>query len=468
MIFLAAHTHKTTLMHLPRPLPLLAAVLCFAPGCALFKYEPGADIENVILLSVDALNHGVLPSYNAEAEPLLQLDRFAQRAVIFRNAFSSASWTLPAHASLVTGLYPDRHGVVRPGKRLANGQETLGQLFHDRGSETVAFTGGGFLSGSFGFGMGFDRYDGWTAERGWRSDLRLHQAGSEDGQLFDRAIAYLRHVGTQRRRFFLFLHTYFVHDYYKVDENEALKTCVLGQKPCTEAIWDDLRTRYRDRLVRFDEGFGRLLTALDQAGLEESTLVLLVSDHGEAFEPEISRIHHGGRLHDDVIRIPLLVAGPHLSHRLVDESVSLVDIAPTLTELFELPAEGGWDGVSFANSLYRGSDVEGYSRPRTLYAMEHAYRWVGGARVDFRAPEDGPPSYAVIHRNLYYIQENGREEIYDMRSDPDQRQNLAAAAFDPSPFRSAVESRARFDGGGEWMQMDRELEDRLRSLGYIQ
>lgn len=99
--------------------------------------------------------------------------------------------------------------------------------------------------------------------------------------------------------------------------------------------------------------------------------------------------------------------------------------------------------------------------------MEHAYRWLDGARVDFRSPEDGAASYAVIHRGLYYIRQGEQEEIYDMRADPEQRHDLASGSYDSTPFRRALEARAGFAEGAEAVQMDRELENRLRSLGYI-
>lgn len=447
--------------------PVLATVVFLGQGCSLLDSSPGAGVENVIVLSVDALSRRALSTYDPTAQELPHLDRFSRGASVFTNAFTSASWTLPAHASLFTGLYPDRHGLVRPGKKLAKDQKTLATLLHQRGFETVAFTGGGFLSGSFGFGNGFERYDGWTASRGWRPSLRLHQAGSEDGVLFDRAVAYLRNVGRGDRPFFLFLHTYHVHDYYKFDANEELKECVLGVKSCPPAVWEDLKGRYDERLRGFDEGFGRLLAAMERTGLAESTLLIVLSDHGEGFDPQRGRIHHAGRLQEDVIRIPLLVAGPHLSHRVVNESVSLVDVLPTVAELLGIPADDSLDGVSFAKSLYRESRARQSNQPRTLFAMEHVYRWEDGKRIDFRSPDERPASIAVIHRNLYYIREGDREELYDMNADPKQERDLARSSLDLAPFRNAVKTRDGLEVGGEVMPMDEELEERLRTLGYI-
>ncbi len=374
----------------------LALAVWLAAGCSFFERSSENDIQNVIVLSVDTLTTDFLRPYTPAAEALPHFDKFAEDAVLFRDAFTSATWTLPAHASLLTGLYPDRHGVVRPGKRLGEAQATLASLLREKGFETVAFTGGGFLSGSFGFSKDFDRYDGWTAAPRWRPQLRLHEAGSDDGQLFDRAIAYLNDVSREKRRFFLFLHTYFVHDYYKIEENEELKECVLGQKPCGQEIWNDLRSRYRDRLVGFDKAFGRLLATIEKTGLRGSTLVILLSDHGEGFDPERGRIHHGGRLHGDVVRIPLLVGGAQLSPRIVDDTVSIVDVAPTLQELLSPETSGDYDGVSFVADLL-GNPKSGSDLSSENVLRDGARLSLGGWRTGRFSSARGWPAVICRH-----------------------------------------------------------------------
>ena len=288
--------------------PRLAAALSIAAlsiGCS-FVEPPvtiGEGIENVILLSVDAVGRDALSS-----EALPALDRLASRAVVFENAFSVASWTLPSHASLLTSLYPDRHGAFRAGRRLSKDQTTLEKLLHAAGYETVAFTGGGYISGSYGFGRGFDRYDGWVTSKSFRPELRLPRNGSSDGRLFDRAIAYLEDVGDDDSPFFLLLHTYYVHDYFKQirgnEIDESFKPCLTDVSRCSSEEWRALRGLCRERLRGFDRGLSRLVETLERTGLFESTLFILTSDHGEGFEPERGRVHHGGRLHRDQLHVP--------------------------------------------------------------------------------------------------------------------------------------------------------------------
>jgi arylsulfatase A-like enzyme len=440
---------------------VLLAMAVLASAC-MRQPTVGEDVENVVVISLDGLGQRFVPPYDESGAGLPHFERFAARGVAFRNAFSSASWTLPAHGSLFTGLYPDRHGLVTPGKRLTKDEKTLAALFRERGFETAAFTGGGFLSAAYGFGQGFERYDGWTSDREARRNSTLPQSGVEDGELFDRAVAYLREP--HRRSFFLFVHTYFLHDYYKEGEDEGLKSCVLGTTSCSPEVWEDLEGRYRERVAGLDQGLGRLLDALEETGLDGSTLVVLLSDHGEGFEPERNRIHHGGRLHSDLLRIPLLVSGPGITPGLVDDGVSIVDVAPTLAEIAGLAPGTGSDGISFAKRLYGRGDAP---PPRTLYASEHHYRWVAGARVDERSPVGSPRMVAAIHRGFLYVRAEGLEELYDLRADPDERRNLSEA-FDLEPFREALSARASFEPGGETMILDSKLEQQLRSLGYIQ
>jgi arylsulfatase A-like enzyme len=141
--------------------------------------------------------------------------------VIFETALSPAAWTLPAHASLLTGVYPDRHGATDPRRRIAPNLPTLAQELREAGLETVAFTDGGYLHRRFGFAAGFDRYDDWVRDPDRRPVLNVPRGGAPDPQvgsaLFDRTIAYLAQRRPEDPPFFLFLQTYAVHDYFRVE-----------------------------------------------------------------------------------------------------------------------------------------------------------------------------------------------------------------------------------------------------------
>jgi arylsulfatase A-like enzyme len=433
--------------------------------------ELGEDIRNVILLSVDTLNRSALNTYNERAAVLPHLDRFAQGSVRFANAYSTAAWTLPAHASLLTGLYPDRHGAVHLESRLPSELSTLARLLGQRGFETVAFTGGGFLDRKFGYDIGFDRYDAWTRDPQWRPDLTLWQDGRQDSKLFDRAIAYLHSVDAEDPPFFLFLHTFHVHNYFfeepPSEQDLRLFGCLTDVHACPEAErWSELSQRYEERLRSFDKRFGKLVGALERTGLRDSTLVIVTSDHGEGFDVGAQRIHHGGRLHEDLIRIPFFVTGPHLSRRSVDDAISLVDVMPTILDLLKIPVKDEFDGRSFAASLYLG--VPPAFDGRVLYAMEHIFAWVDGIRVGSTPPGDEPRSLAVIQGRHYYIRGDGDEQLYDMERDPAQRRNLADSSPHLAEVRQAADRRAAFPPPpAETMIIDAELRESLRKLGYV-
>lgn len=462
-----------------RLLGLLACALVI--GCA-DDAAPAEDAgRNLVLLSVDTLRRDGLRAYSDEAPALPHLDAFAERSAVFREAVSTASWTLPATASLLTGVYPDRHGATAPRRRLPADFPTLARALAERGFETVALTEGGYLDRAYGLHAGFQRYDEWGAtERDQerqgslpRHGRRTRQAGRK---LFDRAIAFLRAREAAAPPFFLFLQTYSLHDYYRVrpwtrerlPELELAKgthyeACLKGERRGDPEDWQGLRTLYRAELEYLDEGFGRLRQALADAGLERSTWVVVLSDHGEGFEPERGRIHHGGRLHEDQLRIPLLVAGPGIVARELATPVSLVDVMPTILELVDRPASGG-DGHSFA-ALLHGGDAS--LEPRTLYAMEHHHDWEDGRRIAFDEPREEALAVAAISAELWCIDRGeAGTELYDMGEDPRQRAPLAQEDERARAPLELARERLRRRSVGERHEPSPEVLRQLEELGY--
>ena len=166
-----------------------AALAVSLIGCSQPQPEPP---EIVILLSVDTLNRSALQAFNSRAAKLPNLDEFASQAVRYRNAYSTAPWTLPAHGSLLTGLYPDRHLAVIG--RLSPKVWTLAEGLRDAGFLTVAFTDGGYVDSKFGLSRGFLRYDDKVTSPG-QLNVDLPRDGKPNNpagaELFDRAIAFL-------------------------------------------------------------------------------------------------------------------------------------------------------------------------------------------------------------------------------------------------------------------------------------
>lgn len=422
----------------------------------------------MILISIDALNADALRAYSQDAPEHPNLDAFAEEAVTFQNAFATASWTLPSHASMLTGLYPDVHGAVRPGRRLAGDEPTLASRLQKASFRTAAFTGKGFMSAGYGFSNGFDRFNEQDFSRTVPKALLARDASDEDEAAFGRGERYLRAAADDAEPFFLFLHTYFVHDYFKVRRettiDESLKPCLSDVPRCPQSDWTELERLYRERVSELDAAIGSLMAVLRETGLDESTLVVLTSDHGEGFDRVRERVHHAGRLHRDQTHVPLLLRGPGLAARVVDDPVSLVDVTPTLLDLAGQPPAGR-DGVSLVEHLV-GEPAAPRDR-RALLAMEYAYRWEAGIRVDTAPTDEGPSMAAVMGARVYYLRDGPDEEMYSAR-DLEQLDRMEMDAETQRVFRRILKERSRPDGPrGETMEIDDELRDQLRSLGYV-
>lgn len=172
---------------------------------------------HVVLVSLDTLRSDQLRVYERSAQPHPGLDSLSNRGHTFMRAYSPAPWTLPAHVSLMTGLYPDRHGVVNPVYAMGNVQSFV-EALRTGGYETVAFTGGGFVGPEYGFTRGFEIYDAWRDGKNGVPPGALPRNGhcATDGRaaVFDRASAFLK-ARKDPRPLFLFAHTYAVHDYFR-------------------------------------------------------------------------------------------------------------------------------------------------------------------------------------------------------------------------------------------------------------
>ncbi len=450
---------------------LLAALLA---ACAEGPYRP-----DVVILSIDSLSREALPGYGGEGANAPTLERLASRSLRFANAYSTASWTLPAHASLLTGLYPDRHGATDPRVLLAAELPRLAPQLREAGYSTVAFTDGAYLDWRYGFGPGFERYDDFVAPTAPaievpRGGLPHEEKGTT---LFDRAIAYLESRAADEPPLFLFLHTYSVHDYFRLHawatarapgaelrETSGYLRCLLGLEACSDRDWEVLRALYAAEVAHLDRGVARLLDVLERTGRADGTLLIFLSDHGESFDRARGRLHHGGRLHQDQLRIPLFMHGPGIAPGEIDAPISLVDLMPTLLDLLGLPIPEGLDGRSLVPAIRREAELAAVP----LYAMEHYHLWYEGVRKNSPEVQPSPLSVAVIQGRNWYIRAPFSEELYDMEADPEQDANLSADERRVAGLRELSAARRQLAVQREPSEQDPELLEQLRALGYVE
>jgi choline-sulfatase len=418
----------------------------------------GGGRRNVILYLVDTLRKDHLGCYGYGKPVSPRVDAFAREATLFRNAVAQSSWTRPSVASMLTGLLPRTHGVHRRPDSLSPGAVTLAERLRERGFRTAAFVTNSNVHRSFGFGQGFEEYRLTPHGRDTAGNLNALTAG------------WLDTLG--KAPFFLFLHTIEPHTPYQpppafrerfapgVPEElgrvRVLKELNSGKRPVTPGLVRDLTALYDAEIAANDAAFGDLVDLLKERRLWDSTIILFVSDHGEEFHDH-GGWEHGRTLHTEMLDVPLIVRLPGVGEgRAVDRLAQHVDLVPTILDALGLPVPQGVEGRSLLPAMagaeagtdedaaFSWLDVDGF---RAASVSTLAWRF-----LDERAPSPG-------------------RSLFGRRSDPGERRNVAAdhpvrAGYLRARLLAAEREGPRLKAGKG--DVDEELRNRLRALGYVQ
>ncbi len=322
---------------------------------------------NLVVVSLDTLRADHLGCYGAKQIATPRIDALAAAGTRFARVLSPASYTLPTHLSMLSGQDPLVHQTVMATQPMDPARTLMiAARLRAEGYRTAAFTAGGLVHPRYGFGVGFDSYSirdpgGVVGLHRRIGDPLDHDAAPGE----DRMAAVVDWLGKSRDvPFFLFLHTYLVHNYRphqawldrigggaRPSPDEL--TTLRGQASSGDrAATARLSLLYRASIEEADhEIVGRLLDALDALQLADRTLVVLVADHGEEFF-EHAMIGHGDELWHTLTHVPWIVRGPGVPRGAVrEEPVALTDVAATI-----------------AGQLALGPDPRVLSRDRLLFA----------------------------------------------------------------------------------------------------
>jgi len=448
------------------------------------------DAPSLLFISIDTLraDHLGFHGYDRPTSPFL--DTLAGQSVVFTDVTAAASYTLPAHASMFTGLFPPRHLAIDTLDRVdAQRTPTLGRILSEAGFHTAGYTGGGFVSVDYGFAAGFDRYttiDPVVVPKilapdaaGAYPDAHLIAQASGAGGLDD----IIRWIDRQdQRKWMVFLHTFAVHEYNPPWEDEQLfarpldvpadfdaQVCLNTSDALTNPPGEAERARlidlYDATIHQVDRRLGRLIGELDAKGLLDRTIVVVTADHGEEFFDH-GHFRHRGTLYQDLVHVPLLIRMPRgMAGLRVDEPVSQVDILPTLLDLLGQPVPPGLDGRSLADFV-RGRRPG--SPPTPLFS--HIDRYLHG-RTGLR---EG--ALKVVHSDTSDAREEPAAvewELFDLQDDPRETRNLAAERpADLAGLRLRLGSlEASLRPGGvqrHSIELTDELREQLIELGYVE
>lgn len=465
-----------------RGLVLTAAALLLLKGCG--KEEVPLNRPNILLISIDTLRADHLGCYGYERPTSPFLDSLADKkgSVLFERCISQAPNTAPSHMTLFTSLHPVVHGVPNidpehgaPGMRFPDATKTLAQMLKEAGYHTAGITDGGYLNPLLGYDKGFDFYF-----------FRYEDISAK----VDRTIDWLENKKPGKQSFFLFLHTYEVHDPYLPpapyrdlftdDYRGWVWDCCFGSKdPSIEkrlrgfsTIWkrrseldgedvEFLKALYDGEIAYTDSELRRLWRYLDEKDHLDNLLVIILSDHGEEFG-EHGEFNHK-QLFDEVIRVPLILTLPEgllctFKPRVRDQ-VALIDVMPTVLDLLDIAPPAYIQGSSMLPLLKDGSWVD-----RPAFSTLIGY--------------EAEPYQRSVQHGSWKLLENPRKKrviMYDLSRDPGETQRAARPPEKKEELsgimtrwhEANLKLREIFRAEQYPVEVDSELYEELKQLGYV-
>jgi len=402
---------------------------------------PGAAAGfNVLLVTLDTVRADRYGCYGYASAETPACDALAARGVRFDDAVTSVPLTLPAHATILTGLLPYNHGIRENGKhRLAEEHISMAEVLSSHGYDTGAFVGCFVLDASFGLDQGFSVYDFDVDMEGYRASMPDFNERPASA-VTDSAIGWLdrREAAGATSPFFMWVHYFDPHLPYS-SPNQRLPR--FASRP------------YDAEIAFADYHMGRLIERLGRDGTLNETLVVLVGDHGEALG-EHGEPTHGMLLYEGTLRVPFIVSCPALfdgAYVVSNRVVGLVDVRETIEDLLGIASPHPGDGMSLLEPDFRPE--------RSIYIETESPLSLAG----------WSPLYGLrTHRHKYVLAPV--PELYDLASDPGESRNVYAP---DDPVSASLErALAELMSGGSFDTRagaplgDEEIE-RLGALGYI-
>jgi len=467
---------------------------------AAFTPNPEASGPNVILIVADTLRADYLRLYNAWAEANTPaLSDLARDSVVFENSFAQASWTKASFGTLWTGLYPEQHTATGKVSALPEEVTTVAELLTDAGYFTKGFPNNPNIAPLFNFHQGFTEYDylepslvfGAQASSAklalYEVLRRVRQIGSQQLGRFIPAASRIRitefyqpatvvtdtgldwldnGARPEESPFYLFLHYMDPHDpFLDPDYRDGGYARVRMPNPDPEQYREPMIAAYISEIEYMDREIGRLLDGLKERGLYDDALILFTSDHGEEFH-EHGGWWHGQTLYDEQIHVPLIVKFPgNLLAGNVNRGIARhVDVTPTILHFTGVPEPEVMPGRTLYDTragLYPNMNLKySYAENDFEGIRLRAVRTTETKRIE--ANPDNPRGLAPL-------------ELYDLRNDPGEQENLAGRPeieLEADDLASAIEEFQRViaeNAAEPTAPVDTlEMENQLRALGYAE
>jgi arylsulfatase A-like enzyme len=482
-----------------RHLPFFSLLCLFAlSSCG----APSARRPNLVIIVIDTVRADRLSCYGYRRPTTPRIDELCASGIRFQNASSTSSWTLPAHASLFTGLFPISHGATQEHVKLDAGAPTLAEILGAHGYATFAASANPLVGANTGLDRGFDAFaETWRRREGERQT-------EPDRHPNLLAVTRFLEALERDRPFFLFVNYIEAHGPYAPPEphrssflkpgtkaslvRSALRRGAAGYyldpSSISPAEFEVLNDLYDGEVARVDALVGALIDSLERSGRLDDAVVFVTSDHGENIGDH-GHFRHVFSLYDSTVRIPLiaLLPGGRRAGEVRSEPVTLVDLfATVLSQAGIEPPAGRSSGRDILGGLEDAAEAPVFAE--YYYPLQALGIFPPGTSALHPAPLD------LYLRRLRSVQlgslrliaaSDGRDELFDLSSDPAERRNLAGdsrLAEQERRLRGLLEEFVKRAGGapplpaelltpdasgGAFGDLDPEAVERLRELGYL-
>ncbi|MBW8001617.1 MAG: sulfatase-like hydrolase/transferase [Planctomycetes bacterium] len=463
-----------------------AAPALWTTGCAKFKPQKK---PNVLLILLDTARADKFSSMGYKRNTSPNIDAFFAQGTIFQKAYSTACWTLPAHGSLFTGLYPIESGANSETLHLPQTHKTLAQAMTNAGYDTTAFICNSWVSAERGFARGFNEYNEM-----WRESQRIGTKTNAEEAAVTKTVQWLEKRKNIKNPFFLFMNLNGIHLPYRAKKpflSQFLKNKYnnkeINRIASITAMWPYLAGKYKlskkdfqimndlyDAEVVFtDYLVKQVFDQLTSMGILDDTLVILTSDHGENLG-EHGRIDHNLSMHETTLHIPLMMRYPNRFKPATrdDDLVSILDIAPTILDICGVNKEMQNLNIEKTSLVSQNRDARVFiiasnEKPRAGIAlMKQQYPQFDTKTIDYRLRT----IRTKLHKLIWTVDKD--MQLFDLKNDPRELKNLANSQPEIKNklhkiLVSWLKQTSSAAGTAYFKGQDEESLKLLRSLGYI-
>jgi arylsulfatase A-like enzyme len=454
---------------------------------------------NILLIVMDAARAENLSCYGYSRPTTPNLEQFATHSVVYEMAISPAGWTLPAHASMFTGLYPSRHGADDQHKFLSPESPTMAELLRALGYITLAYCYNAYVGPATGLNRGFQSFSnrlihapnglGKVISRMDRGTARV-MGWRDSGARYINAqvIKALRQLQSDDRPFFIFINYLEPHVPYRSPRkyNRYLPDTISPKElkelnldpwkyltdPASmdERDFEILRSLHDSAITYLDTRIAEVLNWLKELRLLDDTMVIITADHGENLGDH-QLMGHGYCLYDSLLHVPLIIHYPKgiVTPGRVTHQVQTLDLLPTILALVEETSTEAYDslqGYNLLSSTRRDFTVAEQSKP-DLTNFYSRFPDVDVSRFDRALKMIRTERHKYIHAS------DGRHELYDLQADPGEVRSIVGEQPNIAGDLDLrlTEWYARFEPilpADQAPEFDEEVKARLRALGYLE